>query len=83
MNDKKIQELENRIKLLESGSFGTDPKTHPQTINNLQQQINIPYTTTVPTYSPTLNGVRVIYFDGTHYWLYLWANAGWRKIQLT
>ena len=46
-------------------------------------KINIHYTTIIPTYKPNENGVREIYFDSTNYWLYIYANGAWRKVQLT
>lgn len=48
----------------------------------LEQRIAIPYVTTQPTETPSSDGTRRIYFDGTDYWLYIYANAGWRTEKL-
>lgn len=48
----------------------------------LDKKIAVPYTTTQPTVVPSFNGTRYIYFDGTDYWYYVYANAGWRSTKL-
>lgn len=61
------------------------PYLDPQTDQVLEQKIAIPYTTTQPTFTPRVNGVRRVYFDGADYWLYIYANGAWRtqKIGVT
>ena len=45
----------------------------------IQQLVNIPYTTTKPTFVPRQVGCyRTIYFDGSYYWLYIYANDAWQ-----
>lgn len=80
---QQLQDLDDRLTTVEQGAFGTNPNTHPQTMSNLKQAINIPYTTSTPTYYATYNGTREFYFDGTNYWLYVWANGVWKKVQLS
>lgn len=82
MDDKKLQDLEKRIKDLEDSSFGTNPLTHPQTVQNLQQQIYIPLSMGTPTFNPGFNGVRQLYFDGANYWLYIFVKGAWKRTQL-
>lgn len=43
-----------------------------------ERKIAIPYTTVEPTVVPKADGTRYIYFDGTSYVLYIYANGGWR-----
>lgn len=81
--DNDLKKLTDRVTALEQQAFGPSPLTHPLTVANLQQQINIPYTTGTPTYLAGFNGVRTIYFDGSKYWLYVFANGAWKKVQLT
>lgn len=54
----------------------------PQDTVILDQKIAIPYTTTIPTFTPSYNGYRIIYFDNSNYFLYIYANGGWRFQQL-
>ena len=63
-------------------SFVLSPIIDPQTDSVLEQRIAIPYTTTQPTFTPRVNGVRRIYNDGTDYWLYVYANGAWRSQKL-
>ena len=56
---------------------------NPQDAQILGQEIAIPYTTTQPTATPRYSGTRYIYFDGTSYWFYVYANGAWRSTPLT
>lgn len=49
---------------------------------NFQNEASIPYTTTAPSGTP-IGRKEAIYFDATNYWLYVYANGAWRRVQLT
>src|SRR3990167_2760686 len=69
----------------ELSTFSTplvQPALDPLSTDKINQLVNIPYTTTLPNYSPTRNGVRVVYNDANDYWLYIYANGGWRVSKL-
>ena len=53
----------------------------PHSEDALQKKILIPYTETLPAYTAQ-EGARVVYFDQTSYWLYIYANGGWRSQKL-
>jgi hypothetical protein len=67
---------------VDNPSLTSNPNVDPNVAAVLQQQIAIPYTTTIPTLTPNSNGVRYVYFDGTDYWLYVYANNAWRNTKL-
>ena len=56
-----------------------NPLIEPLTASALQRQVFIPYTTSDPSLTTPLSGFRTIYFDGTNYWLYFFANNAWSK----
>src|SRR3990167_11363384 len=53
----------------------------PGTALVLDQKVAIKYTTTEPTFASKRNGERRVYFDGTNYWLYVYANGAWRNMR--
>ena len=56
----------------------------PQSDAILKQKIAIPFVTTAPSGTPSYDGTRYIYKDGgALYWLYVYADGGWRRVQLT
>jgi len=58
------------------------PQLDPQTLQILTQELGIRYTETEPTHTPNKPVEAWVYFDATDYWFYLWANGGWRKVEL-
>lgn len=79
---QQVNTLEQRIQSLETKVSPLSYTPDPQTQQVFDEQVLIDYTTTAPTDSPRANGVRRIYYDGTRYWLYLYANGAWRSRQL-
>src|SRR3990167_322374 len=55
----------------------------PQTERLIRRLGHFAYVTTAPTWTPDDNGVPVVYFDGTNYYLYIYANGGWRSVKVT
>jgi hypothetical protein len=60
-----------------------NPQFDPQWFEILTQAIGIRYTETEPTHTPNKQIETWVYFDSADYWLYIWANGGWRKVMLT
>ena len=56
----------------------------PDVFKALQQIIGVRYTTTQPTHTPNKEVEIWIYKDGTPaYWIYVWVDGAWRKVQIT
>jgi hypothetical protein len=81
--EKKLLGLEKQLKALSAESVRTNPNVHPETVKNLGTVYSVPYTSGTPTLLATTNGTPRYYFDGTNYWLYIYANGAWKKTQLT
>ena len=58
------------------------PQLDPQIIQILTQEIGIRYTETEPTHTPNKPVEAWMYFNGSNYFLYIWANGGWRSQQI-
>lgn len=78
---KQVQELRDDFEAYKQSPI-IPPGLNPETSQVLEQFVAIPYTTTLPTDTPKVNGIRRIYFDATNYWLYVYANGGWRSQKL-
>lgn len=59
----------------------SQPKLTPEQNSYFKRELAIPYVTTAPS-EDTFNGDRRVYFDGSDYWLYVYANSGWRSVSL-
>ena len=75
-----MAELLTNLNAIKAGELPID--LDPATLDVLKQLIAVPYTTTQPSLTPKKNGYRFIYFDGTNYFYYVYANAGWRNVRL-
>jgi uncharacterized protein (DUF1015 family) len=54
----------------------------PDEFLKIQDRFGIKYTTSTPDWTPRQETEMVIYFDNTDYWLYIYANGGWRSQKL-
>lgn len=79
---QQVNTLEQRIQSLETKVSPLSYTPDPQSQQVFDEQKLVEYTTTLPADAPRANGVSRIYFDATDYWLYEYANSGWRRTKL-
>ena len=60
----------------------SSPQVNPQEFQTLIQEIGIRYTEVQPTHTPNKQVEAWMYFNGSNYFLYIWANGGWRIQQI-
>jgi hypothetical protein len=80
---KKMEELEKRIKALESAPVLNPQKGDPSTASFLQDFIALPYTTAAPAGTPNVYGYQRLIVVGGTAAIYAFTPLGWLKTQLT
>lgn len=85
----QIQDLQKRLEAVESKTGGIQQNAFlnqitidPQSASFLKDFIALPYSTTIPTFTPPKNGYEMIVNSGGAYYLYVYANGAWRSQQL-
>ena len=84
--ENKLNDLQFKLDrleiVIEDNHFRVPIQYDPSSEVLFKKKVSFPYTTTTPSGTP-FDRREAVFYNGTNYFIYVYANGGWRYVQLT